>query len=157
MQYERNDQDGGMSDHQKFAETGSFGNAASPAADHVGEAASEVHDRVDQTAGTVRDRAGQLKAQVADKLETGAERLRQRTTNTSKLDDAVAATKEKVAGASDRVATGMERTADWLRGTDMSSIQRGLEKQVKENPGRTLLIAAGIGYLIGRALKGKES
>jgi hypothetical protein len=28
---------------------------------------------------------------------------------------------------------------------------------VKENPGRTLLVAAGLGYLLGRAFKGRES
>jgi hypothetical protein len=29
----------------------------------------------------------------------------------------------------------------------------GIEQQVKEHPGRTLLIAAGLGYLLGKALR----
>ncbi|MFI5242333.1 MAG: hypothetical protein ACHQRL_04935 [Gemmatimonadales bacterium] len=120
-----------------------------------------MHDHVDADIGrervSARERAGQLKATVADRLETGAGRLRQRTTDTAKLDRAVARTKEKVAEASDSVATRMETTAEWLRAANMASVQRRLEKQVKENPARALLIAAGIGYLLGRAFKRKES
>jgi len=122
---------------------------------------NEMHDHVDADIGrervSARERAGQLKATVADRLETDAGRLRQRTTDTAKLDRAVALTKEKVAEASDSVATRMETTAEWLRAANMASVQRRLEKQVKENPARALLIAAGIGYLLGRAFKRKES
>jgi hypothetical protein len=39
----------------------------------------------------------------------------------------------------------------------MTSFFQGLERQVKENPGRTLLIAGAIGYLLGRAFKGKDA
>ncbi|MBK5187231.1 MAG: hypothetical protein JJD97_03240, partial [Gemmatimonadaceae bacterium] len=104
---------------------------------------NDVQDRAGEAESTIRDRAGQMKASLADKLESGADALRQSTTETPKLDRALSATKDKVAGASERLATGMEQTAEWLRSGDMASIQRGLEKQVKENPGRTLLIAAG--------------
>jgi ElaB/YqjD/DUF883 family membrane-anchored ribosome-binding protein len=112
---------------------------------------------VEESAETIRERAVQLKTQLADKLETGAGRLRQRATDTAKIDDAIALTKERVADASDRVATGMERSADWLRNANLSSMQQKLERQVRENPGRTLLIAGAIGYLVGRAFKGKDA
>jgi ElaB/YqjD/DUF883 family membrane-anchored ribosome-binding protein len=121
------------------------------------QAAMEVHDKVEESAETIRERAVQLKTQLADKLETGADRLRRRATDTTKIDDAIAVTKERVAGASDRVAAGMERSADWLRNANMSSVQEKLGRQVRENPGRTLLIAGAIGYLLGRAFKGKDA
>jgi len=117
----------------------------------------EVHDKTEESAETIRERAVQLKTQLADKLETGAGRLRQRATETAKIDDAIAVTKEKVVDVSDRVAIGMERSADWLRNANMSSVQEKLERQVRENPGRTLLIAGAIGYLLGRAFKGKDA
>jgi ElaB/YqjD/DUF883 family membrane-anchored ribosome-binding protein len=121
----------------------------------------EMHDHVDpdirREHATARERAGQLKATIADRLDSGAGRLRQRTTDTAKLDKAVALTKEKVAEASDRVATRMETTAEWLRAANMASVQRRLEKQVRENPARALFVAAGIGFLLGRAFKRKES
>lgn len=119
--------------------------------------ALEVYDRLESSAGSIGERAVQLKAQLADKLESGAEKLRERSTDTAKIDDAIATAKSQVADAGDRVASGMEKSAEWLRDANMSSIKQGLERQVKENPGRTLLIAGAIGYLLGRAFKGKDA
>jgi len=118
--------------------------------------ALEVHDKLEGTE-SLGERAVQLKSQLADKLESGAEKLRERSTDTAKIDDVIATAKTQVADASDRVASGMEKSAEWLRDANMSSIKQGLERQVKENPGRTLLIAGAIGYLLGRAFKGKDA
>jgi ElaB/YqjD/DUF883 family membrane-anchored ribosome-binding protein len=157
----QNEQPGGTSDHEKFGETSSFSAApeGTPVSPGESEARStpEVFDRIDDTAAAVRERAVQMKTQLADKLETGAGRLRQRVTNTRKMDDAIASTKQRVLETSDRVATGMERSADWLRNANINSFQQGLERQVRQNPGRTLLIAGAIGYLLGRAFKGKDA
>jgi ElaB/YqjD/DUF883 family membrane-anchored ribosome-binding protein len=155
MDQDQNDRVGGMSDHEKFGESSSFGNA--PASEPTAPGTPEVYDKVEETPASVRDRAVQMKTQLADKLETGAGRLRQRATNTKKIDDAIATTKQRVMETSDRVATGMERSADWLRSANVSSFQQGLERQVRDNPGRTLLIAGAIGYLLGRAFKGKDA
>jgi ElaB/YqjD/DUF883 family membrane-anchored ribosome-binding protein len=155
MDQDQNDQVGGMSDHEKFGETGSFGSASGSAANMP--STPRVYDKADESAASVRDRAVQMKAQLADKLETGAGRLRQRATNTRKIDNAIATTKQRVMETSDRVASGMERSADWLRNANVTSFQQGLERQVRENPGRTLLIAGAIGYLLGRAFKGKDA
>lgn len=149
MDQEQNEQVGSSSDHEQFGETGSLGSAST--------SAPEVFDKIDESATSVRERAVQIKTQLADKLETGAGRLRQRVTNTGKIDDAIATTKQRLADTSDRLATGMERSADWLRNANMTSFQQGLERQVRQNPGRTLLIAGAIGYLLGRAFKGKDA
>lgn len=161
MGQDENEQVGGMSDHEKFGESSSFvaGSAGVPSADGGSEtpSAPKVYDGIEEPAASVRDRAVQMKSQLADKLETGAGRLRQRASNTQKIDDAIATTKQRVMETSDRVASGMERSADWLRNANMTSFQQGLERQVRENPGRTLLIAGAIGYLLGRAFKGKDA
>jgi len=149
MKHEHNDQMSDTSDHEKARDASSLG--ATPTVD------PRVYDNSNETAETMRERAVQLKTQLADKLETGATRLRKRSSETGKLDDAIATTKEKVADAGDRVASGMEKSAEWLRSANMTSFQQGLERQVKENPGRTLLIAGAIGYLLGRAFKGKDA
>ena len=58
-----------------------------------------------------------------------------------------------VSQVTNRVAGGMQATADWLREADMDSMRTGVERQVKEHPGRTLLIAVGLGYLLGKAFR----
>ena len=146
MDSEQSGQAKGAREHGDSSESGSTGGAAM--------IVSEVFDGTGE-APSLRERAVRLKSELADRLETNAGRLRRRANDTAALDDAIASTKERVADASDRVASGMEKSADWLRNANMSNLQRGLLRQVKENPGRTLLIAAGIGYLLGRAFKGK--
>ena len=47
----------------------------------------------------------------------------------------------------------MESSAEWLRDADVDKIKAGVEKQVKEHPGRTLLVALGAGYLLGKAFR----
>jgi ElaB/YqjD/DUF883 family membrane-anchored ribosome-binding protein len=155
MDQDQNDPVGGMSDHDKFGETSSFGSAS--ASELKSSGTPQVYDGADDAAASVRDRAVQMKTQLADKLETGAGRLRQRATNTQKLDNAISTTKQRVLETSDRVATGMERSANWLRNANVTSFQQGLERQVRDNPGRTLLIAGAIGYLLGRVFKGKDA
>jgi hypothetical protein len=53
----------------------------------------------------------------------------------------------------DTLATGMQQSAEWLRDADIDKVKAGVEKQVKEHPARSLLIALGAGYLIGKALR----
>jgi hypothetical protein len=53
----------------------------------------------------------------------------------------------------DTLASGMQSSADWLRDADLDKLKQGVEQQVKEHPARTLLVALGAGYLIGKALR----
>ncbi len=166
MEQNESEQGGKMSDHEKFGESSSFGSTSDsvPAGANAQNAsgaeasgAQKAFDAAEESAASVRERALQMKAELADRLETGAGRLRQKATNTRKIDNAIASTKQRVVDTSDRVATGMERSADWLRNANVQSVQQGLERQVRDNPGRTLLIAGAIGYLLGRAFKGRDA
>ncbi len=60
------------------------------------------------------------------------------------------ASDERMAQVQDSVARGMTKSADWLRNGDLKG---DIERQVKENPGRTLLVALGVGYLLGKAFR----
>ena len=121
----------------------------------------EPHDRlppgqdtVAARVGQVRDKAVQLKSTLADKLDTSADTIRQRSRSVPQLAPAVgkadAAVSETIGRSGDAVAARLERTADWLRDGDVGA---AIERQVQEHPGRTLLIALSVGYLLGRALK----
>lgn len=128
-------------------------------ADRAKDLAGNAQEKLADVGSTVRDRAGDAKNSLADMLATGAERLRSRTgaTGTAELSGMGGATASTTDGrlsqVGERVAGGMESTADWLRDADIDSLRTGVERQVKEHPGRTLLIAAGLGYLLGKAFR----
>lgn len=111
---------------------------------------------------------GGVREKLAVVLESGAERLRERGKAGDANPDTSAATfagatgggsvsldSDAAGGAqvTERVAGGMDAAANWLRDADIDGLKQGIERQVKEHPGRTLLIAAGLGYLLGRALR----
>jgi ElaB/YqjD/DUF883 family membrane-anchored ribosome-binding protein len=150
--------------------TGSMGSAGSTddttqssgVKDRARELAGSAQDRLADVGSSVRERAGHLKDSLADALETGADKLRAKGTGQSQGGALVGATGSasvavendgRVAQVSNRVAGGMDATADWLRQADLDGLRASVEQQVKEHPGRSLLIAAGVGYLVGKALR----
>jgi hypothetical protein len=131
-------------------------------ADRARGIAGSAQEKLADVGSSVRERAGTMKNSLADALTSGADKLRQRNTSTGSTAQYAGATDAgSVAVESDgrttqvtnKVATGMDATADWLRQADLAGLQRSIEGQVKEHPGRTLLIAAGLGYLLGKALR----
>ena len=111
---------------------------------------------------TVRDRAGNLKNSLADALESGAEKLRQQGAGGGQMAGAAATggstgmvsdQSNRMADVSNQVAGGLQGAADWLRDADLDGLKSGLERQVKEHPGRTLAVAVGLGYLLGKAIR----
>jgi hypothetical protein len=176
---ERNDT--GQSDANEFSGSAATQQQGTPGADGAGENAFEfkatspgteasagirekaknvlgtASDRLADVGSGVREKAGYAKDRLASALESGAEKLREKSTGGAlagtTTDGSVAVGDGRVAQVSDRVAGGMDATAEWLREADLDSLKIGIERQVKEHPGRTLLIAVGLGYLIGRAFR----
>ena len=59
----------------------------------------------------------------------------------------------RVSEATNQLAGGLQASADWLRDADIDGLKSGVERQVKEHPGRTLAVAVGLGYLLGKAFR----
>lgn len=115
-----------------------------------------VGSRVKSVASSVKEKASGLPAMLADGLQAGAEALRQRRTSsgTPVAGSSVAISNDPtIAAVTDTLASGMQSSADWLRDADIDKLKEGVEKQVKEHPARTLLVALGAGYLIGKAFR----
>jgi len=115
-----------------------------------------VRNRVKSVASSVKDKASGIPAMLADGLQAGAEALRQRrsSTATSAGGSSVATVSNPgIAAVTDTLASGMQSSADWLRDADLDNLKEGVEKQVKEHPARSLLVALGAGYLIGKAFR----
>ncbi len=120
-------------------------------------------DEVSEQAGfgksvvsSVRQKASNLPAMIADGLEAGAQALRKQRPSTAIVSDgsSVAVTSDaSIDAVTDTLATGMQSSADWIRDADLDKLKSGVEKQVKEHPARSLLVALGAGYLIGKVLR----
>ena len=115
-----------------------------------------VSGKVRSVASSVKGKASNLPAMLADGLQAGAQALRQRRTalasGTVSGSGAIADDSNLVA-VTDSIATGMQSSADWLRDADLDKLKEGVETQVKEHPARTLLIALGAGYILGKAFR----
>jgi ElaB/YqjD/DUF883 family membrane-anchored ribosome-binding protein len=139
------------------------GTQATNMKDRARELAGTAQEKLADVGSNVRERAGNLKDSLADALETGAEKLRAKGGSQASGQDgalagatgtsSVALEDGRVTQVSNRVAGGMDATADWLRQADLEGLGKSIEAQVKEHPGRSLLIAAGLGYLLGKALR----
>jgi hypothetical protein len=152
----------GTSDTQSAGPESSAGQTAG-FTDRARDITAGAQDRLADVSSNVRERAGHLKDSLADALHSGAEKLRARGASTDnqsgQLAGATASSSVaiqsdgRVTQASNRIAGGMDATADWLREADLDGLRTSVEHQVKEHPGRTLLIAVGVGYLLGKALR----
>jgi ElaB/YqjD/DUF883 family membrane-anchored ribosome-binding protein len=152
---------GGTSDasfsRDTSAETGGM-------SDRARNAVGTAQDKLADAGSTVRNKAGNLKNSLADALESGAERLRQQAAGGGQTAGAaatggsasmIADQPNRMADMSNQVAGGLQASADWLRDADLDGLKSGLERQVKEHPGRTLAVAVGLGYLLGKAIRPK--
>ena len=127
--------------------------AAQQLGDRASTAFNDVKGQATDRLGQVRDQAGQLKNTVADKLQQGAQALRQPAggQQLAGAGGATAAGDDQIQRLAIPAANAMEKTADFLRnGTDLRGT---IEEQVRTNPGRTLLIALGLGYVLGKAIR----
>ena len=96
----------------------------------------------------VRGVTGNVQATLADTLDAGAAALRERLAAPN--DSGVRA---RLGAAGDVVADRLESGAFWLRENDITDLRELLGHQLENHPGRTALIALGIGILIGRSSK----
>jgi ElaB/YqjD/DUF883 family membrane-anchored ribosome-binding protein len=102
----------------------------------------------------VKRRKSAIKASLADKLDAGSDALRSRTESLRvSTGEAAIAADGKLTAVTGTVASGMSSTAQFLRDTDIDRIKETVEVQVREHPVRTLLVALGAGYLLGKALR----
>jgi hypothetical protein len=127
--------------------------------DRARDLAGSTSDKLADVGSTVREKTGNAKDSLADAIDSGADKLESHVGHGDAQlagangASATVAADGKVAQVTDKVATGMHATADWIRDADLDSLKSAVERQAKEHPGRTLLIAAGVGYLVGKAMR----
>jgi ElaB/YqjD/DUF883 family membrane-anchored ribosome-binding protein len=121
------DTDSGAQQGIKDKVSGMASQAKNTAAEWGRSAASTVDKNLQSAAGA---------------LENTANKLRERTPATGKVNDLASATANKI-----------EHTARYLREHDTSDMVAGVESVVRRNPGASFCAALAVGFLIGTALK----
>jgi ElaB/YqjD/DUF883 family membrane-anchored ribosome-binding protein len=125
----------------------------------AGTSTESVGGKASKAREKISERAGELKSSLADKLEQGAEKLRQRAHSGGQYAGATGegsvgvVEHDKMTQVADKVAGGMQSTANWVRNADLESVKGDIERQVKEHPARSLLVAVGLGYVLGKAFR----
>jgi hypothetical protein len=138
---------------------GASSSGSAPLGNNSKSTGSGVTDRVKNVASSVKGKASALPSMLADGLEAGAQALRQRrstalsTAGTNTGASPTISEDSSIAAVTDTLASGMQSSAEWLRDADMDKLKQGVEQQVKEHPARTLLVALGAGYLLGKAFR----
>lgn len=120
-------------------------NKANQKMDEMGGKAKNMADegkhKVDEMAGKAQDRADQGMDKAADSMDKAADKLRQRG-------DEQGGTMGSVAGTA---ADAMESASSFLHETDSSQMMDQLEAYIRKNPTQSLLIGAGVGFILAKA------
>jgi hypothetical protein len=135
-----------------------MGDRLGSARDTATDKLSQARDVAGERLGQAKDKASQLKSTLADKLEAGANSLRQPAAGGEMAfaggnGGATADSNAQLAQLRSTGADVMQKSAEFLRSGDLRG---SLEEQMRTNPGRTLLIAVGLGYVLGKAIRGGD-
>jgi ElaB/YqjD/DUF883 family membrane-anchored ribosome-binding protein len=120
---------------------------------------SSVGERLSDTASQVKDKVSDMGRSAADTIDEN------RGAAASGLDKAALALHdkaeslpggEKVSSLAHAAAETLSSTAGYVREHDVNRMIADVETLVKNNPGPSLLAAAAIGFLIGRAFSSND-
>jgi len=122
--------------------------AASRVSDKISDAASAAKTAVSDFGRNAATTADESRGAAARGLQAAASTLRH---NAESLPGG-----ENVTGLANSAADTLTSTADYVRDHDVNSMMVDLERVVKNNPGPSLLAAAAIGFLVGRAFSNSD-
>jgi ElaB/YqjD/DUF883 family membrane-anchored ribosome-binding protein len=130
----------------------SFGDPLSSAHSTVGEklsdAAAQAKDKVSDLGRTAADKIDENRGAAASGLEKAASALHDKA---GSLPGG-----EKVSSLAHAAAETLSSTAGYVREHDVNRMMADVETLVKNNPGPSLLAAAVIGFLAGRAFSSND-
>lgn len=86
----------------------------------------------------------QVRSTLSDKLRTAAGRMREKTATTES---------EDMRGFGGQASDWLERSAKYVDDFDAQRFKDDMSTQVRQNPGRSLLIAGAAGLILGAILR----
>ncbi len=124
---------------EKFSET------AQNVKDKVAGAATAAKDKVSDAGRQAGEQIDAKRGPAADSLQSAATALHERA-------DSLPGG-ETVKSVAHSAADKLQSTAGYIREHDVQAMLSDVEDMVRRNPGPSLLVAAAIGFLIGRAFR----
>jgi hypothetical protein len=104
--------------------------------------ANEMADKAEKTASNVKDKADSATGSVGSGMKTMGEKVEEY------------GPKEGMLGkATSKVSEGLKQSGEYLEEKGLSGMAGDVGEMIKRNPIPSLLLALGIGYLVGRALR----
>jgi ElaB/YqjD/DUF883 family membrane-anchored ribosome-binding protein len=119
-----------------------FGESAEKAAEVVAESVAAARDKFSRLSDDVQHRY----KQVSKDVRRGAERAGR------ELRKSAEAARETYRDTADKVQKTYKRTR-----SEAKRIGRDVGEYVRENPGKAVLIAAGVGFLLGLVMRRRDS
>ncbi len=122
--------------------------------ERVNDSGASVAEGVSDRAARVLDQAKTAGRAAADTIDDKREAAADTLSSTASKIHAKASeySEGRLSGAAHKTADTLEATADFMRRYPVSRVKDDLESFAKRNPGAALAIAAGVGFLLGRAL-----
>jgi hypothetical protein len=116
-------------------------------ATRAGETLSRAQEHVKDLGRTAVEKLDEARVGTADALESAASSVR-----TTGRDGA-----RRIETISERTAGRLDSTAQYMRGQDVGRVLGNVRLAIGRNPAGFLLLAAGIGFLAGAALRRSNS
>lgn len=99
--------------------------------------------KADEMAHKAQDKADEGLDKAADSMDRGAQMLREKGHEQG----------GKVGEVADTAADAMQSASGYLRETNTAEMMDQVEAYIRQNPTQSLLIAAGVGFVLARAFK----
>ena len=127
--------------------------------DSFADDSSNLGEKLSDTVGQVKDKVSDMGRMAADKIDENREATAgglQKAADALHQNAASLPGGEKVTELAHATAEKLTSTADYVREHDANRMMADVETLVKNNPGPSLLAAAVIGFLVGRAFSSNE-
>lgn len=122
--------------------------------DTTGAMAGQAQEKAGEMAGQAREKAGAMADQAQEKADLGMQKT------ADGLERAAETIRDKTQGqgstmsaAATNAADALEQGAGYLRATDTEQLLSDLEDMVRQRPIESLLVAAGVGFVLSKALR----
>lgn len=117
-------------------------------AERIQDAAQDVTKELGEVGRELRHKANEIRKEAVSQLNKAAESMR-REVRANTEDSAAHKT-------ADEVAKGLEKAAHYLNNRSLEQMGEEATKVVRRNPMRVMLIALGVGIILGLLLRGGD-